>query len=181
MTLEAVFNTLTARWRRLLEVVEHDLLWCVTKHQPQVPDEHHLGSEYTDAATDLVSAVRDGLAACAAVPRPPDLAGAVQALVRCQGKYNAAAELFETRLASYGRLRRLAKFGREKGGASRDWAAAVRTALGVCRGPLGELSQALFGGWQEVAERVGGAGVSVRTTNIGQQVTVPAEPGAAVT
>src|SRR4051794_5875791 len=111
MTLEAVFNNLAAKWRRLSEVVEHDLLWCVTQNQPAVPDEHHLGTEYTDAVTDLAAAAREGLEACAAVARPPDLARAVQALVRCQGKYNAVAELFETRLASYRLLRRLAKFG----------------------------------------------------------------------
>jgi hypothetical protein len=181
MTLEAVFDNLTTRWRRLLEVVEQDLLWCVTKSQPEVQDRHHLGAEYTDAATDLLSAVRDGLAACAAVPRPPDLARAALALARCQGKYNVVSEMFETRLASYGRLRRLAKFGREKGGACRDWAAGIRTALGVCRGPLAELNGALLDGWQEVAERVGGASVSVQTTNIGQQVTVPDAAGAAAT
>lgn len=178
MTLEAVFRDLAARWEQLAEELEHHLLWSVTEMKPA--DEHALAHHYVDGATDLVAAAREGLAACRAADAAAGLGPAGQALLRGQERYNALVELFNSRLASYGRLRRLGRFGREKGGAWRDWAAHVRTALDRCRRPLEEVNRALFRGWQEVADRLGTAGVSVRATNIGQQITLPAESGVEV-
>ena len=129
MTLEAAFKDLTAKWERLAEELEQGLLWSVTETNPA--EEHALATHYVDAATDLIAAAREGLAACrAAVDGGLSLGQAGQSLLLCQARYNALIELFYSQMASYGRLRRLRRFGREKGGAWRDWAAHVRKATG---------------------------------------------------
>jgi hypothetical protein len=177
MTLEAAFNELLVKWRHLAEELEQGLLWSVIETKP--PEEHALANHYVDGATDLVAAAREGVAACQAAadggPGP-----AARALLRCQQQYNAVVEQFHERLASYGRLRRLRRFGREKGGAWKDWAVHVRQAVGRCRRPMEGLGRMLFGCWQEVIDRLATAGVSVQATNIGQQITMPAESGTRV-
>ena len=178
MTLEAVFRDLAAKWEQLVEELEHSLLWSVTEMKPA--EEHALATHYVDGVTDLIAVAQEGLAACRAADPGAGLGAAGQVLLRGQERYDALVELFNSRLASYGRLRRLGRFGREKGGVWRDWAAHVRTALDRCRRPMDEVNRALFRGWQEVTDRLGTAGVSVRTTNIGQQITLPAERGAEI-
>jgi hypothetical protein len=171
MTLEAVFSDLSAQWKRMVEEGEHGLLWAVTETKPD--EEHALATHYVDAATDLVAIAREGLAACPpSAAATPNLAQAGKGLLRCQEQYNALVSLYYSRLASYSRLRRLKRFGREKT-AWRDWATHVRKALDLCRGSMDDLNRALFCGWQELTDRVGLGGVSVHATNIGQQITVP--------
>ena len=68
MTLEVAFKDLTAKWERLAEELEQGLLWSVTETKPA--EEHALATHYVDAATDLIAAAGEGLAACrAAGPR----------------------------------------------------------------------------------------------------------------
>jgi len=176
MTLEAAFKEQSAKWEALVEELEHGLLWSVTETKPE--EEYALATQYLDAATDLVATAREGLEACRVVSDElPSLGQAGQSLSRCQERYNAMVELFDSRMASYGRLQRLCRFGREKGGAWRDWAAQVRKGLDRCRRPMDDLNRALFNCWQEVADRLGGNAVSVQATNIGQQITVPRPEG----
>lgn len=171
MTLEAVFSELSAKWERLVEELEHGLLWSVTETKPD--EEHALASHYVDGATDLVAIARAGLETCRPIAAAaPNLAQASKALLRCHEQYNALVELYHANLASYGRLRRLKRFGREKA-AWRDWAIHVCRALDHCRTPMDELNRTLFTCWQELTDRVGLGGVSVQATNIGQQITLP--------
>jgi hypothetical protein len=177
MTLEAAFKDLSAKWERLAEELEQGLLWSVAETKPD--EEHALATHCLDAATDLVSTAREGLAACrAAADGGLNLAQAGQALLRCQERYNALVELFHSQMASYDRLRRLRRFGREKRRAWRDWADHVCQAVDRCRRPMDDLNRALFGCWQEVADRVGISTVSVQATNIGQRMTVQQAKGA---
>jgi hypothetical protein len=179
MTLEAVFKDLSAKWERLAEELEHDLLWSVMETKPA--EEHALANHYVDGVTDLIAIAREGLAASQAVTDAGmGLGQAGQAVLRGQERYNVLVELFYSRLASYGRRRRLRRFGREKGGTWRGWAVHVGTALDRCRRPMDDLNRALFGCWQEVTDRLGLTGVSVQATNIGQKITVPAESRAGV-
>jgi hypothetical protein len=172
MTLEATFKDLTARWDRLAEELEQGLLWSVTETMPA--EEHALATHYVDATTDLIAAAREGLTASrTATDDGPNLIRAGRALLLCQEQYNALVRLFRTRMASRGRRRRLRRFGREKGGAWRDWTVHVRRAMDRCHRPIDDLNDALFGCWQELADRVGIGTVSVRATNIGQQITIP--------
>jgi hypothetical protein len=176
MTLERAFNELASQWRRLAEELEQGLLWSITEAKPD--GEHSLTTHYIDAATDAIAIARDGLAACrAAIEYPPGLQAAGQTLLRCQEQYNALVRLFHSEMASCARVRRLRRFGREKGGAWCDWAKQVRTALNRCRRPLDDLSRALLSCWQEIVDRVGIGLVSVHAMNIGQQFGVPRDEG----
>jgi len=176
MTLEAAFKEQLAKREGLVEELEHGLLWSVTETKPE--EEHTLVTQYLDAATDLIATAREGLEACRVVAdEVPSLGQAGQSLLRCQERYNAMVELFNSRMASYGWLQRLRHFGRGKGGAWRDWATQVRKGLDRCRRPMDDLNQTLFNCWQEVADRLGVNAVSVQVTNIGQQITVPRPEG----
>jgi hypothetical protein len=179
MTLEAAFKDLVANWQRLAEELEQGLLWSVAEAKPA--EEHALATDCVDGATDLAAAAREGLAVGRAAADPgAGLGRAARALLGCQERYNTLTEQFYSRMASSGRLRRLRRFGREKGGAWRDWATHVRQALGRCRRPLDDLNRSLLTCWQEVIDRLVLGGVSVQTTSIGQQITLPAEGGAQV-
>ena len=170
MTLEAVFKDLSLRWERLIEELEQGLLWSVTQMKPE--EEHALAHHYVDGATDLLDLARNGLTACRSVVEGTlSLAQTGKALLLSQEQYNALAELYQSRLASRIRLRRLRRFGAEKGGAWQDWANHVRDALARCRLPLDELNRGWFGCWQELTDRIGTQGVSVQA--IGQQFTMP--------
>jgi hypothetical protein len=170
MTLEAVFKDLAVKWERLVEELEHGLLWSVTQMKPE-EDEHTLAHYYIDGATDLLDLACQGLLACRSVTAETSVAQAGKALVRCQERYNVLAERYENRLASKAELRRLRRFGAEKGDAWGAWAKQVADALVRCRQPMDVLNGSWFGCWQELTDRIGLQGVSVHA--IGQQITVP--------
>src|SRR3974390_3534108 len=123
MTLEAVFKDLSAKWERLVEELEHGLLWSVTQVKPD--DEHALAHLYVDGATDMLDLARSALSACRTVADGTSLGQAAKALLQCQKEYNALAELYHDRLASREQVKRLRRFGTPKGGARRDWAPRV--------------------------------------------------------
>src|SRR5262249_28425887 len=128
---------------------------------------HALATHYVDAATDLVAAAREGLAESrAAEGAGPGLARGGRALTACQGRYNVIVEQFASRLASYGRLRRLRRLGPEKGGAWRDGAAQVKRAVARCGRPMGDVHGALYVCWQEVAGRVGPEPVALQAAGL---------------
>jgi hypothetical protein len=177
MSLEAVFNDLAVQWERLTDELDHGLLWAITETKPH--EEHELANQYCDMATDLITAAREGLEAS----RAPTTNGAfnsglaTQSLVRCHERYNAMADLFNSRMASYSQLRRLRRFGRERGRTWRDWADHVRKGLEHCRGPMDEVNRALFRCWQEVAGRTELTSISLQFTNVGPHIIVPEAGG----
>jgi hypothetical protein len=173
MTLEAAFRDLSGRWQALHEQLEQDLLWAALETKPD--EDHTLASRYVDGITDLVAEVRQAAADSRRLAEgPPDLAQASRGLVAAQRRHARVAQLLSGEFLAYPRLRRLRRFGRERGGAWRAWAAQVHRSLARCRAPLADLGQALLQCSEEVAERVGVTVVSVQTSNVGQQFTVPA-------
>jgi hypothetical protein len=64
----------------------------------------------------------------------------------------------------------LTSFGSERRGEWSSWVTSVKQGIGHCRQPVEDAGKALAECWQEIAERVGMTSVSVRTTNIGQQI-----------
>ena len=173
MTLETVFHDLSVQWERLVEELEHGLLWAITETKPD--EEHELANQYLDMATDLISTAREGWEAS----RAPTSKGAfnpglaTQSLLKCHERYNAMMDLFNSRMASYAGIRRLRRFGRERGRAWRDWAANVRKGLDHCRGPMDDVNRALFTCWQGVAGRTEVPSISLQFTNVGPQIIVP--------
>ncbi|HEV2708529.1 MAG TPA: hypothetical protein VGV59_21625 [Pyrinomonadaceae bacterium] len=102
-----------------------------------------------------------------------DTDGARQTLVFCQEQFNRISHRFMFDLLAYDRIAELMRLGQERRGEWRVWAASVKQSLEGCQQHLYDTNQALFRCWQELAERVGMTSVSVRATNIGQQLTVP--------
>jgi hypothetical protein len=178
MTLEAAFKDLSGRWQALHEQLEQDLLWAALETKPD--EEHALASRYVDGITDLVAEARQAATDSRRLAEgPPDLAQASRGLLAAQRRFAGVARRLSADLLAYPRLRNLHRFGRERGGAWRAWAVQVHQALERCRPPLADLDRALLQCSEEVAERVGMTVVSVQTTNVGQQFTLPAGAEAA--
>lgn len=102
-----------------------------------------------------------------------DVGRARQALVFCQEQFNRIMNCFMFDLASYDKVAQLMQLGRERRGEWQGWSNTVKGELEGCQQHLYDMNQALFRCWLEIAERVGMTSVSVQTTTIGQQVTVP--------
>jgi hypothetical protein len=102
-----------------------------------------------------------------------DVNRARQALVFCQEQFNRIMSRFTFDLVSYDRVAQLVRLGQERRGEWQTWAVLVKQELEGCQQHLYDTTQALFRCWLEIAERVGMTSVSVHTTTIGQQVTVP--------
>jgi hypothetical protein len=131
---------------------------------------------FGDASDDMLGWLAEALGAARdggqALENQLDLNRAWQALTTCQEQFSQLEyRLFD--LVSYDRLAPLMRFGRQQGGEWRAWTRSVKAALDRCQSALYHVNQALVRCWQEIAERAGLTSVSVRTTNIGQQITVP--------
>ena len=98
------------------------------------------------------------------------------AIIFCQEQFNRIMNCFTFDLLSYDRVALLVRFGEETRGKWTKWAELVKQELEGCQQQLYDTNQALFRCWLEIAERVGMTSVSVHTTTIGQQVTVPQNP-----
>jgi hypothetical protein len=176
MTLEAVCKDLAKQFQALHDQLVQDLLWTATETKPE--DEHSLATRYIDGITDLVAEVKDALSICQALSvAPPNLAQASHGLMACQDQYNKIARRLSGDFLSYQAVAKLRRFGRERGGAWSDWAGQIRKALNRCCRPMDNLSQAIFHCWQEIADRIGMATISVQTHTIGQQITMARDRG----
>jgi len=133
----------------------------------------------------LEEAVRDLLASLGAArvavgravepgDRTPGLEVAATDLAACHDHVLEATRNLGTLLA-YGSIRDLLELGGRRGGDWLPWAREVHDALERCRAPLDGVHKNLLECWQDVAERAAAGSVSVQATNIGQQVTVPAD------
>jgi hypothetical protein len=143
----------------------------------------HLLDAIGDAVEDARGWLEEALALAAPVgagqergPNGFDVNRARQALVFCQEQFNRIMSRFTFDLVSYDRVSQLMRLGRERRGEWQTWAGLVKQELEGCQQQLYDTNQALFRCWLEIAERVGMTSVSVHTTTIGQQVTVPQNP-----
>jgi hypothetical protein len=79
-------------------------------------------------------------------------------------------------LLSHESIHDLLELGKRRGGGWLPWAREVHDALERCRALLDDVHEGLLECWQDVAAWSAAGAVSIQTTNIGQQVAVPAEP-----
>jgi hypothetical protein len=100
------------------------------------------------------------------------LAGARSGLREAHRSVNRCSRLYVIKLAAHGAVERLAQMGRERGRAWRDWVGVVKSAIERCAEPLAAAQEAILDCWREIAETLARNSVSVRATNIGQQITV---------
>ena len=181
MSLRTEFQGLCAQLESLDETLSR-LRTAIDDH-PGSGAAPHLLDSVGDAVEDTRGWLEEALALAATVganqergPNGFDVNRARQALVFCQEQFNRIMSRFTFDLVSYDRVAQLVRLGRERRGEWQTWAGLVKQELEGCQQQLYDTNQALFRCWLEIAERVGMTSVSVHTTTIGQQVTVPQNP-----
>jgi hypothetical protein len=105
------------------------------------------------------------------VGHPADMGSARHALALCQEGFHRVEQQFALELASYKCLNELVRLGEERRPWG-SWTRAVRQGIEQCLRPLEQTSKALSACWQELAEHLGAVNISMKTTNVGQQITL---------
>ena len=174
MALEASFSDLCAELESLREAFGQ---FSAAVADKPLKGDSVLVDLFGDAADDLLGwveeAAQSALEGKQAVSYPLDTASARRRLIACQERFNLMSNKLWSDLVSYERMREIATLGRERRGEWLAWSGGVKSALDSCREPLYNVNQSLFACWQEITEHMGTSSVSVQTTTIGQQVTVP--------
>jgi hypothetical protein len=109
-------------------------------------------------------------AACTAVGAPGDLHQARRALITCQEQFHRFASDVARELASCERIADLSSVASERGRDWANWVKVVRQSLEQGQALIEDGREALFLCWQDLSERLGMTALSIRTTNIGQQL-----------
>ena len=176
MPLETSFRDLCAHLDTLGEALQ-SVHFTAVEDRPAHGDAVFVDL-FGDAATDLLGWLQEARQAadeaCRAAAYPSDLGRAWRCLTVCHDRYSRIAHHFHADLIHHRRIQELGRFGRQRGGEWRRWAASVRDGLDSCRHPLDDVDQALFVCWQEVGERVGLSSVAVHSTSIGQHIRLDA-------
>lgn len=178
MSLRTEIQSLYAHLQRLQDSLLA-LRVTIDEDRPLEGDSVMLLDAFSDATADALGWLEEALRSLApdvqlrAGDKSFDVNRARQALVFCQEQFNRINQRFAFDLVSYERIAELVRLGQERRGEWRGWTTSVRQSLEGCQQHLYDTNHALFRCWQEIAERVGMTSVSVQSTNIGQQVTVP--------
>jgi hypothetical protein len=170
MALESASKQL----RSSLQVFKDTLESLRLTVETDAPDSHILVDRFTDALDDLLGWLDESLARVTKDQATAQHAAllAQQALF-CQERHNHMTQRLYGDLMSYKWLQELSTLGHERKGEWQAWVSSIKKTLGRCHHALHSVGQALFACWQEVVEHLGGSGVALHTTNIGQQITVP--------
>jgi hypothetical protein len=177
MSLEEAYSHLALKWHEMRESVEALRITAV-EDQPVtggvVPAER-----CADAAEDLLGWVSEGLVAAREAANA--IAENAQELNQVRRSLTVSQQGFSrlddglAEFNSYDRIAELVKFGRGRRGEWWGWVKSVREAGVQCERPRREVRDALVQCWHELADRSGATSVSVRTTNIGQQIAAGSE------
>jgi len=174
MALEKTFRKLSFSLHKL-----HDALNAlqVTVGDKPPNDEAAVADGVGNATLDLIGGLHEArksaLRACKAIEHPPDLDCARRELARCQSQFHRIEQQFASELVSYDKLSELSRLGRSRRHEWLPWGKSVRLGIEQCREPLDHGSRALAECWQELAERIGAVNISMKATNVGQNITVP--------
>jgi hypothetical protein len=172
MALEAAFRDLFNNLRRLRDTMVA-LRLTVAEDKP-TKGEAALVDQLEDTILDSLGLLDECLsgarAAHGAVGNRIDLNHARRALSTCQDRFHQIELQFMTNLASYERIKDLARLGNERRGEWLAWAGSAKQGVEQCREPLEAAGKALVCCWEELAERVGTSSVSVQNTSIGQKI-----------
>lgn len=178
MAMETTFQDLVGKLRALRDAVA-SLQITVVEDRP-LSGSVLLVERTGNTVDDLRGLAEEALAAAAealaAVCNPLDEYGARHALAEANRRFIRLEYKFFADEMSCDHLNELAKFGRAHGHEWRGWTGSVLQALTQCRGPMHDVDDALLSAWQDLSERIGAGGVSVRTTNIGQISAAPGQP-----
>ncbi len=183
MALQVAFEDVQARLKELQEALLHLHFSVVEARSPRI--DHHLADRLGDQVIpDLQGLTKDALLAAetgaAASSHSPDAVTCGRALLACQKIVNQMVEGFWTELGSYRPIADLIGLGEERNAEWQVWTHGVLNALDACQQPAYHVSEAVLQCWQELLERIGTTSISVRATNIGQQIGLSEEDRAAV-
>ena len=171
MALEATFRRLSLALHKF-----HDAVAALQATVGDTPpnDETALADAMENRVFDMMGTLHEirqaALRAQKNVGHSPDMGSARHALTLCQERFHRVERQFASDLVSYKSLNDLARLGRERR-LWTPWTSAVRKGIEQCRRPLEQTSKALSACWQELAEHLGAVNISMKTTNVGQQIT----------
>jgi len=172
MALEATFRQLSVSLHKL-----HDALSAlqITVGDKPPNDEVALADGLENTVLDIMGTLHEirkvALEAQKAVTHPTDLDSARHDLTQCQDRFHGIEQQFASDLVSYENLNHLARLAKERRPWI-PWAKAFGQGIEQCRGPFDAASRALSSCWQELAEHLGNVNISMKATNVGQQITV---------
>jgi hypothetical protein len=123
--------------------------------------------------TELTGALEEAEARTAgALQASEELEGVRGALGDVHALLNRCAVSHIGELAAHDHLARLLAMGRERGREWREWTQEVKTAIERCPRPMSAVMAVLVECWKELADCLARGTVSVRATNIGQQIAI---------
>ncbi|HXN47793.1 MAG TPA: hypothetical protein VN893_14195 [Bryobacteraceae bacterium] len=172
MALEAAFRGLSSQLRKLNDMLLA-LRLTVAEDKPvrgEAALVDHLEETILDLMGDLDGCMNSAGEAQTAVGHPVDLERARRALATCQERFHRVEATYTEELASYEKLKDLARLAHERRGEWIPWAGSVKTGIEQCRVPLEGSRKTLADCWLEMAERSGNTSISVRTSNVGQKI-----------
>jgi hypothetical protein len=177
MALQNAFEGVQARLKELQEALLH-LQWAVEARSERI--DHHLADRLEDQLIpDLQGLIKDAVfeaeIGAAASGQPPDIGTSGRALLACQKDVNQIVAKFWTELGSYRPIADLIGLGEERSAEWREWTYGVLNALDRFQQPVYHVSEAVLQCWQELLERIGTTSISVKATNIGQQIGLSEE------
>jgi hypothetical protein len=169
MALEKTFRQLSVSLHKL-----EDALNALHATSGDTPNDvsvlaDRLEETVLDMKGTLYGARRAAVEARKAVDSPTDLDRARRALTRCQERFHRVEQLFASDLASYEKLRDLARLGSERR-AWQPWVNTVKVGIEQCREPMEQASRALAACWGELAEQLGMLNITVQAT--GQKIAM---------
>jgi hypothetical protein len=173
MALEATFRELAVSLHKLDDTLNALHLTVLDRPSDEAALVDGLENSVLDIIGVLGDARKSALQARRAVGHPPDLDRARRALTVCQERFHSIEQQFAADLVSYEKLKELARLGRVRRHEWLAWANSTKQGIEQCREPLEQASKALAACWQELAERLGTMSISVKTTNVGQHITMP--------
>lgn len=188
MSLELAFERLHNRLKSLIDEVEELRFNANDFFPPGHPDQKTNGDEHEQRPPEPVETLGEraialkgdlheafgALDKCAAAIRPPrDLQQAQAALIDVNRYLDDAVDRFRNEVTEPTSLQVLTQMAGDIGGEWPQWLAQINSIISTIRDKFLETWRALCQCWEELADKLSSAAVSVRTTNIGQQITAP--------
>jgi hypothetical protein len=150
MAMEATFRELSVGLNKLHDALNEIL---VTLGDKPADEESALADGLETTVLDTIGTLHEARKAVVNVRRglqnPPDLDGARKGLTLCQEHFNHLEKDFKLGLASYEKLKELARLGNERSWL--PWADTVKREIEQCLEPLEQTSKALAACREELA------------------------------
>jgi hypothetical protein len=173
MTIEATFKSLLAHFGALRETLQN-LRITVVEDRP-LGDAVVIIDRMSDAIDDLNGWLQESSEAVGRASKaanyPIDGPCAIACISEASSRFGQLHHQWFLGLASYPQMADLAALARSRGREWRAWSDSVRQAMDQASHAMNEIQSMLLISWQELAERLSAGSVSVRTTNIGQQIS----------